>query len=119
MTESSFRRLLSLCLSESCRSRLELGLGNQHGERHIFMSLPARPCGEPTFLATDRTHVRLGSRDSLRRWMLLHPAGTTFIWSDRSSPVFQQHALPGEWHRYFGEIEAFAKSQGMKLTMRE
>jgi hypothetical protein len=120
--EASVSRLISLCITDDCREEAENLLSRAVRAPTIRVHGPALPRGEPRFLVESATWGMCESRDALRRWLLLHPPGTRFIWGPPMSS-FQWFRgslwFPGEADAYFEEVRTFLEGHAMSLVQEK
>jgi hypothetical protein len=115
MSESSARRLTSLCLTRTYKEWVEQIFQYPESNPIITVSPSDLPRGEPTFVVHENGIVWLPSREALHRRLSLHPKDTTFKWQESD---FDAVWLPGEAISLFEETRSFVESRGMKLTQR-
>jgi len=115
----SVSRLISLCITDDCREEAENLLSRAVPAPTIRVHGPGLPRGEPRFFVESATQGMCESRDALRRWLLLHPPGTRFVWGPpMSSFPWSSGSLwfPGEVDAYFEEVRTFLEGQAMSLV---
>jgi hypothetical protein len=118
-SESSARRLKSLCVTTICKVLVEQEFEYPETNPSITVHASELPRGEPTFIVHENGFASLASREALHRWLSLHPRETTFTWQKGGSFVeLDEVWLPGEATRFFEETRSFLESRGMKLTPR-
>src|SRR4029079_16584443 len=112
-SESSARRLTSLCVTGSCRESVEQEFQYPRHNPSITVLAPALPRSEPTFFVHGNTFVQLLSTEALHRWLSLHPTNTTFTWQESGWAGTDDDVwLPGEATELFEETRSFVESRG-------
>jgi hypothetical protein len=117
MSESSARRLTSLCLTRTSKEWVEQVFQSLESNPSMTVHASELPRGEPTFFIHENGFVWLPSREALHRWLSLHQKNTTFIWPEGGwigrDEVWLPARRPGCSKR-----RSFVESRGMKLTQR-